>query len=63
MDLTRDPLACTRKAHAILKESIRIDRSHPVAFYARGPRFASPEAQRLSNDRMAITKRLAKLME
>jgi hypothetical protein len=63
MDLTRDPLACTRRAHAMLKESIRIDRTHPIAFYARGPRYNSPEAQRISNDRMYIANKLARLLD
>ncbi len=59
--LLDDPDAQARKAHAMLKQSIRIDREHPIAFYARGPRFASQEAQRISNDRMALAKRLGTL--
>lgn len=56
--LLDDPDACIEAGYRILKQSITLDREHPVAFYARGPRFRSLEAQRLSNDRVAISKRL-----
>ena len=51
---------CVERAYDTLKVSFRYDPQHPVAFYARGPNgFASIEAQRLSNDRMALAKNLA----
>jgi hypothetical protein len=59
--LLDDPLAQARKAHEMIKISIRADREHPIAQYARGPRFASLEAQRISNDRVALAKRLGNL--
>jgi len=58
--LLEDPVLCARTGYRMLKESLRMDPSHPVAFYARGPRFLGDEAQKLSNDRMAIARRLAK---
>lgn len=58
-DLCEDVIACAEKAYTMLKESMRIDPDHPVAFYARGPRFRTLEAQRISNDRMMVAKRLA----
>ncbi len=61
--LLENPLACARKAHEMLKRSITVDRAHPIASYARGPRWATVEAQRISNDRMALAKRLASLPE
>ena len=59
--LVSDPYACVDKAYTMLKESIRIDPEHPIAFYARGPNYRSEEAKRISNDRMALAKRLAQL--
>ena len=56
--LLEDPEACVRKAYHMLQESIRIDRENPVAFYARGPRYQSREARRLSADRVAVSQRL-----
>jgi hypothetical protein len=57
--LLESPLACTAHAYRMLRESIHIDRLHPIAFYARGPRSETEEAQRISGDRMAIAERLA----
>lgn len=52
--------ACVERAYDTLKVSMRYDPQHPIAFYARGPKgFASVEAQRISNDRMALAKKLA----
>lgn len=52
--------ACVERAYDTLKVSMRYDADHPIAFYARGPNgFASLEAQRISNDRMALAKKLA----
>lgn len=58
--LLDDPLACSRAAYALLRASIAADREHPVAHYARGPKFRSLEAQKISNDRVFIAERLAK---
>jgi hypothetical protein len=52
--LLDDPFACTRTAHRMLKESIRIDRAHPLAFYARGPRYQTPSARLISDDRIRL---------
>lgn len=52
--LNDDPVACIRAGHRMLKTSIQVDRSHPVAHYARGPRYTSDEARRISADRMAL---------
>lgn len=56
--LLDDTEACTRTAYRMLQESIRVDRSEPVSFYARGPRYQSLEARRLSRDRVAVAERL-----
>ncbi len=56
--LLDDPIACVAKGAAMLRESRRIDPKNPIAFYARGPRFRSDEAQRISRDRMALAKRI-----
>lgn len=61
--LLEDARLCVRSAHRILKQSIRIDRTHPIAFYARGPRFRSVEAQRISNDRVAIARSILAELE
>jgi hypothetical protein len=57
-ELLEDPLACAARAHALMKASIQADRAHPLAQYARGPGFKTLEAQRLSNDRVALANRL-----
>lgn len=52
--------SCVERAYDSLKVSMRYDAQHPIAFYARGPNgFGSLEAQRISNDRMALAKKLA----
>jgi len=56
--LNEDPVACIRAGHRMLKTSIRVDRANPVAFYARGPRYATEEARRISRDRMALARSL-----
>lgn len=56
--LLSDAEACTRTAVVMLRASMRIDPSHPLAFYARGPRWTSVEARRLSDDRVALAKRI-----
>ncbi len=56
--LNDDPIACVAMGARMLRESRRIDPEHPISFYARGPRYKSVEAQRISNDRMALASRL-----
>ncbi len=56
--LNDDPIACIRAGYRMLRTSIRVDRENPVAFYARGPRYASEEARRISRDRMALARSL-----
>lgn len=61
--LIDDPVLCVRTGIRLLRQSIRADRAHPIAFYARGPRgleggSAREEAVRISDDRVAISKRL-----
>ena len=58
-ELCEDVEACADRAYVMLKESMKIDPTNPVAFYARGPRFRSEEAVRISRDRMALANRLA----
>lgn len=53
--LTKDPLACARAGHALLRQSHRVCRAFPIAWYAEGPRGCeSPRAQRISRDRLAL---------
>jgi hypothetical protein len=42
----------------MLRESRKMDKMNPIAFYARGPGYKGEEAQRISRDRMAIAKKL-----
>jgi hypothetical protein len=56
--LLSDPVACVARGAKMLRESRRVDPANPIAFYARGPRFRSEEAQRISRDRMAMVRRL-----
>lgn len=53
-ELLSDSHLCIRTGLSMLRESIRVDRTHPVAFYARGPRWRGETAQRISNDRVAL---------
>lgn len=58
--LNDDPELCFRTGLAILRTSQRICPAHPVAFYAAGPAgCASPRAQRISADRIALARRIA----
>lgn len=57
-DLRADASKCVTVAFRMIRQSIRIDREHPVAFYARGPGWRSETARRLSNDRVALARRL-----
>ncbi len=51
-----DTDACAREGLRMLRESAHVDPEHPVAFYARGPRFRSEKAQSISNDRMNLAR-------
>lgn len=59
-ELLTDPIACVQRGVAMLRESRRVDPENPLAHYARGPRFRSEEAKRISRDRMYIARKLAK---
>jgi hypothetical protein len=54
--LNEDPLACVRAGRRILAESMRVCRAHPVAYYARGGRWDTEEARRISRDRVALAR-------
>jgi hypothetical protein len=56
--LLSDVGACVRRGTLMLRASRRIDPANPVAHYARGPRWQSEEARRLSRDRVALAHRL-----
>lgn len=56
-ELLEDPARCVRRGLEMLRASVRIDRENPVAFYARGPRYTSDHARRISRDRMALARR------
>lgn len=62
-DLLTDADACVGHAVEMIRQSIRIDPSHPLAFYARGPRWRSAEARRISDDRVALAKWLLSKIE
>jgi hypothetical protein len=60
-DLLDDPEKCVAAAMRMLRVSIRVCPSSPIAWYAAGPAGCeSPRAQRISRDRMAIAQRLLK---
>lgn len=56
--LLEDVHACVHRGAKMIRASKRIDPAHPIAAYARGPRWRSVEAQRISNDRMSLAKSL-----
>ncbi len=58
--LLEDPIECARVGVRMLRESRRMDPTSPLSFYARGPRYKSDEAKRISMDRMALAARLMK---
>lgn len=59
--LLDDPEACVRTGVAMLRTSLRVCPSHPIAWYARGPRgCAMPRAQRISRDRVALARWLVR---
>ena len=58
-DLLEDPSKCVTAAIRMLRQSMRICPSSPLAFYASGPGGCeNARAQRISRDRMAIAQRL-----
>jgi hypothetical protein len=60
-DLLDDPEKCVATAMKMLRVSVRVCPSSPIAWYAAGPAGCeSPRAQRISRDRMAIAQRLLK---
>jgi len=59
--LLEDPIACVARGAKMLRASRRVDPENPIAFYARGPRWRSEEAKRISRDRMALAKRLVRV--
>ncbi len=56
--LLTNPGACVRRGTIMFRESKRIDPANPFAFYARGPRYQSEEARRISRDRARLAARL-----
>ena len=56
--LLDDVGACVRRGTLMLRDSKRVDPANPVAHYARGPRYQSEEARRISRDRVALSRRL-----
>lgn len=61
-NLLLDVGACIRRGTLMLRESRRVDPANPIAHYARGPRWQSEEAKRLSRDRVALAKRLLSIV-
>lgn len=58
-DLLDDPDKCVAAAMRMLRVSMQVCPSSPLAWYAAGPAGCqSPRAQRISRDRMAIAQRL-----
>lgn len=58
-DLVEDPQKCVTAAMTMLRISMRVCPSSPLAWYAAGPIGCQDErAQRISRDRMAIAARL-----
>lgn len=53
--LLEDVDACTRTAFSLLRTSLKVCPSHPVAWYAAGPQGCDNDrAQKISRDRMAL---------
>lgn len=59
-ELRDDPAKCVAVGFRMLRESIHVDPKNPVSFYARGPRWQTAEARRISRDRMALAMRLVR---
>lgn len=56
-----DVVLSVKTAHRMMRQSRRVDPKHRFAFYARGPRYKSAEAQALSDHRAALAARLRKI--
>ena len=56
--LLGDPEACVSLGLSLLASSSRLDPAHPVAAYARGSRWRSGEAQKISDDRVQLARSL-----
>lgn len=56
--LLTDVGACVRRGTLMLRASRAVDPANPVASFARGPRYQSEEARRISRDRVALAHRL-----
>ncbi len=56
--LLTDVGACVRRGTLMLRASRAVDPSNPVASYARGPRWDTEEARRISRDRVRLAQRL-----
>lgn len=60
-DLLADPAKCVAAAMAMMRTSMRVCPSSPLAWYAAGPTGCESErAARISRDRMAIAARLVR---
>jgi hypothetical protein len=58
-ELNDDPVLCIRKGLALLRASVHVSRTDPVAWYAAGPRlYTTDRARRISRDRMALARRI-----
>jgi len=58
-DLKEDVRECVRVGVKMLRESMRMCRDYPVAFYASGPGACeNARARAISNDRMAMAKKV-----
>lgn len=58
-DLAKDPVACVRVGLSMLRTSMRVCPSHPIAFYASGPAgCTNARAQRISADRLWLSRRV-----
>lgn len=58
-ELKKDPVACTKAAFKIIRESMRVCPKYPIAYYASGPEGCKNErAQRISTDRMRLAQRI-----
>jgi hypothetical protein len=60
-ELLEDPAKCVTAAMRMLRISMKVCPSHPLAWYASGPAGCeSARAQRISRDRIAIAQRLVR---
>ncbi len=56
--LLTDVGACVRRGALMLRASRAVDPANPVASFARGNRWDTEEARRISRDRVALSRRL-----